>query len=82
MFVASCKQGVETEKMSVMLFMLARERKNSFGEFPSWLRWLRTRPSIHEEVGFIPGLAQGIKDAELPCCRCGSAAVAVAVAVV
>ena len=35
-------------------------------EFPLWLSRLRTRQSVLEDVGLIPGLAQRVKDPALP----------------
>ena len=35
-------------------------------EFPLWLRELRTGHSVHEDMGFIFGLAQLVKDPVLP----------------
>ena len=34
----------------------------ALGEFLLWLIALRTRHSVHEDVGSIPGLAQGAMD--------------------
>ena len=31
-------------------------------EFPLWLTRLRTQHNVHEDVGSIPGLTQGVKD--------------------
>ena len=35
-------------------------------EFPLWLRGLRTRPDVCEDVGLIPGLTQWSEDLVLP----------------
>ena len=35
-------------------------------EFLLWLSQLRTRHSVREDVGSVPGLAQCVKDPELP----------------
>ena len=35
-------------------------------ELPSWLSWLRTQHSLHEDVGSVPDLAQWVKDPVLP----------------
>ena len=50
--------------------------KIPFGEFPLWLRGLRTWHFLCEDVGLIPGLIQRVKDlvlqdrAQIRCC-CG-----------
>ena len=41
-FVASCKQGVETEKMSVMLFIFTNKSKDRF--------WKRGRRGLETET--------------------------------
>ena len=38
--------------------------KTSFWEFLSWL--IGNKPSIHENSGLLPGLAQWVKDLVLP----------------
>ena len=35
-------------------------------EFPLWHSGLRTRHSVHEDVGSTPGLTQWVKDLVLP----------------
>ena len=35
-------------------------------EFPLWLSRLRTRWSVYKYAGWIPGLAQWVKDLALP----------------
>ena len=34
--------------------------------FPFWLSRLRTKHSVHEDAGLIPGLTCWVKDPELP----------------
>ena len=50
--------------------------KCEFQEFPLWLSGLRTRHSVPEDVGLIPGPSQWVKDLILPKlglgCRWGS----------
>ena len=49
-----------------VLFFFTRHLQIVFVEFPSWLSGLRPQHSVHEDVGSIPGLTQGIKDLLLP----------------
>ena len=39
--------------------------KRKLRELPLWLSRLRTRCSLHKDVGLIPDLAQWVKDLEL-----------------
>ena len=52
------------------------ERIPVFLEFPLWLSSLRTKYSVCEDEGLIPGLSQWIKDLVLLwlCCRPAAAA--------
>ena len=43
-----------------------KERKKGGGAFSSWVRWLRTRHILQEDVGLIPGPSQWVKDLALP----------------
>ena len=63
----------ETDKMEFMkiknicsLKVISKKNKNRLQEFPLLTQQLTNPTVIHEDVGWIPGLAQGVRDLALP----------------
>ena len=64
-FESCIESGVLGHIPNVFWPLLSSLKKKKM-EFPLWLSGLRTRHSVREDVGLIPGLAQWVKDSTLP----------------